>query len=255
MKTLEKQPIYEIAKKNTFAGLLIMLKHYTLDPTFENFGNFYSKIELRNFHPDHITNEIKNKVKQKYIHFSGNFLHVSWAFSFDTKDPKQIKELIDTINTNKKRKEYKESFLNHFNAIRFKITHTLNSEENKKLRGFNGDWWIENKYDNILNIDQIDQVSTILKQLRKNHKKELIHLEDKEGKIEVEFFERHYLPEEWDELRKMFNKEKLPAYQFSRVRTIKKEDEKKFKVHTFKATGRKILFYFTPYYLIYKEVK
>jgi hypothetical protein len=64
------------------------LKTYTLDPIFENYGNF---VHLRPGRP---------------THFFGNFLYPSHAFSIDTDDQELIERLVAAIKANKQTPAY-----------------------------------------------------------------------------------------------------------------------------------------------------
>ena len=57
MKTKELKPTWQIASnmKDKTKALLLMLKNYTLDPAFINYGGFYHPINGRSYHPDYRT--------------------------------------------------------------------------------------------------------------------------------------------------------------------------------------------------------
>jgi len=83
--------------------LMETLDKYTLDPTFEDFGNFiYPFIPAKGW----------NSENEKYkgcTCISGNFLTYSHVFSIITNDNETIEKLSSLIRNNQQREEYKET--------------------------------------------------------------------------------------------------------------------------------------------------
>lgn len=85
-------------KKDDIKELKKILKTYALDPTFEKYGNFYSK-------PKFLKEELNIKYKN-CTKFFGNFKTCSHVFNIITDDEKLINELKTLIDENKKRNDY-----------------------------------------------------------------------------------------------------------------------------------------------------
>ncbi len=82
--------------------LLKALKKYTLDPSFEKYGNFV----------DHNPKYIGKKTQEKLngcTRFFGNFIDRSHVFSIDTDDETIINELEAAIQQNKQTEAYQKA--------------------------------------------------------------------------------------------------------------------------------------------------
>lgn len=253
MKTAEKKPAWVVAteEKNKIKGLLLMLTNYPLDPTFLNYGNFYHKVIGREYHPDH-RNAAKEKELNGFYKFSGNFYNVSFSFSIETNNKKDINKLIKAIEANKKSPEFKKAFLHNFNAIQFEKTVYLNKEEMGK--GQFNDWFLTSYIGPVLHIDQISHAENELKKAIEEDKKTPPNTEDKEPEYRINYTERHYLNEEWPEILEICDMDGIKARQFSRI-TTKPASLNEYKEHTFKLTGRKILIKTYTYGILWIELK
>lgn len=85
--------------KDTKKNILHDLEHYTLDPVFEEYGNFVYK-------PTWIDKEVKEKYKGCTA-ISGNFETYSHAFNVYTDDEELINEFTEAIRKNQATEEYK----------------------------------------------------------------------------------------------------------------------------------------------------
>lgn len=80
-------------------NILRHLEQYTLDPVFEDYGNFV------NLNPEWLYPEAEKKYKGCTSIF-GNFLTFSHAFRLVTNDPGLIQRITEAINRNKATPEY-----------------------------------------------------------------------------------------------------------------------------------------------------
>lgn len=87
--------------EDTKENILKDLAEYTLDPVFEEYGNFV-------YMPTWCDEESAEKYKGLTV-ISGNFLKLSHAFSLLTDDEKLIKELTEAIRKNQETNEYKQA--------------------------------------------------------------------------------------------------------------------------------------------------
>lgn len=90
-----------INKPSTIDDLKEVLTKYTLDPTFERYGNFIN-------HRPQWKKDCAEKYKNCSVVF-GNFLTLSHVFNIITDDKKLLKELGILIESNKSSKEYIEA--------------------------------------------------------------------------------------------------------------------------------------------------
>lgn len=86
---------------DTKENILKDLAEYTLDPVFEEYGNFV-------YTPTWCDEESAEKYKGLTA-ISGNFLTLSHAFRLLTDDEELIKELTETIKRNQETEEYKQA--------------------------------------------------------------------------------------------------------------------------------------------------
>lgn len=86
---------------DTKENILKDLAEYTLDPVFEEYGNFV-------YMPTWCDKEAADKYKGLTA-ISGNFLTLSHAFRLLTDDKQLIKELTEAIRKNQKTEEYKQA--------------------------------------------------------------------------------------------------------------------------------------------------
>jgi len=91
-KTVGQQP-------DTIDGLKETLKNYTLNPMFEQYGDFVNRT------PTWDDPELDEKFKGHTTIF-GNFLTHSYAFRITTDDEQLISEIEALVAENKKRPEY-----------------------------------------------------------------------------------------------------------------------------------------------------
>lgn len=86
---------------DTKENILKDLAEYTLDPTFEDYGNFV-----------YISTWCDEESAEKYkglTAISGNFLTYSHAFRLITDDVELIRELTEAIRRNQRTEEYKQA--------------------------------------------------------------------------------------------------------------------------------------------------
>ena len=88
-------------KPDTIEELIKVLNTYTLDPSFEKYGNFI------NNNPQWLKPEYNEKYKG-CIKFFGNFAEYSHVFYIITDEPEIIEILTVAINKNKETEEYKK---------------------------------------------------------------------------------------------------------------------------------------------------
>ena len=82
--------------------LIEVLSEHTLDPTFENYGNFIT--------PDPIAcNTRKPLYPEGTYQFFGNFRGVSHVFNIATDEPETIKQLSTAIRANQSTVEYQST--------------------------------------------------------------------------------------------------------------------------------------------------
>lgn len=86
---------------DTKENILKDLVEYTLDPVFEEYGNFV-------YMPTWCDKESEEKYKGLTA-ISGNFLTLSHAFRLLTDDEELIKELTEAIRRNQETEEYKQA--------------------------------------------------------------------------------------------------------------------------------------------------
>lgn len=86
---------------DTKENILKDLAEYTLDPAFEEYGNFV-------YTPTWCDEESAEKYKGLTA-ISGNFLTLSHAFRLLTDDEELIKELTEAIKRNQETEEYKQA--------------------------------------------------------------------------------------------------------------------------------------------------
>lgn len=86
---------------DSMENILKDLAEYTLDPIFEEYGNFV-------YMPTWCNEELAEKYKGLTA-ISGNFLNLSHAFSLLTDDKELIQELTEGIRRNQETKEYKQA--------------------------------------------------------------------------------------------------------------------------------------------------
>lgn len=86
---------------DTKENILKDLAEYTLDPTFEDYGNFV-------YIPTWCDKELAEKYKGLTA-INGNFLTFSHAFRLLTNDVKLIRELTEAIRKNQETEEYKQA--------------------------------------------------------------------------------------------------------------------------------------------------
>ncbi len=86
---------------DTIETLLNVLQTYTLDPTFEKYGNF-----ITDYNPIHWDD--KNKHLKGCMSFFGNFRTLSHVFNIITDDRGIINQLTVAIRNNQETNEYKE---------------------------------------------------------------------------------------------------------------------------------------------------
>lgn len=86
---------------DTKENILKDLAEYTLDPVFEEYGNFV-------YMPTWCDEEVAEKYKGLTA-ISGNFLKLSHAFNLLTDDEKLIKELTEAIRKNQETNEYRQA--------------------------------------------------------------------------------------------------------------------------------------------------
>lgn len=86
---------------DTKENILKDLAEYTLDPVFEDYGNFV-------YTPHWDEEELAEKYKGLTA-ISGNFLNLSHAFRILTDDMELIKELTEAIRKNQETKEYQQA--------------------------------------------------------------------------------------------------------------------------------------------------
>ena len=97
-------------------GLLSALDRYTLDPTFEGYGNFATLNPCQGVHNPE-WNYTNNEPKwidgprlfdvDGVVSFFGNFLDYSHGFSIYTNDRETIESLTATIRANQQRETYR----------------------------------------------------------------------------------------------------------------------------------------------------
>jgi hypothetical protein len=88
-------------KPDTIEELLNVLDKYTLDPTFEKYGNFINNNPIW----------VKPKAKEKYkgcTQIFGNFITISHVFNITTDEPDVIEAITAAVNRNKETTEYKQ---------------------------------------------------------------------------------------------------------------------------------------------------
>ena len=89
--------------------LLGVLEKEPLDKTFEDYGNFFGRVHLEDFKKG-----LNNKFASKWedsMHFWGNFKNYSHVFSIYTFDQEIIVKLINAIEDNKQREDYKRQMV------------------------------------------------------------------------------------------------------------------------------------------------
>lgn len=87
-------------------NILHDLENYTLDPVFENYGNFVYKPRFTSAeHEQHFI----EMYGENMTCISGNFLKLSHAFRVVTDDQELIKELETAIRRNQQAIEYEEA--------------------------------------------------------------------------------------------------------------------------------------------------
>lgn len=255
MENTETTPIWmkDQKCKDKVKALLMVLNHYTLDPVFLNYGGFYSKIEARNHSPQYRTEATKKEVEGFYK-FSGNFFDLSYYFDIETNDKAVIETLKAAIDKNKNSPEFKKAFYERFNAIKFTKTMYLNEIEVKKYMRFSGEWWITHEIGEPIDIKDIDKAPAILEALKVEELKGTNKIKDKNPEFRIEYFERHYTSDEWNEIRDLTDAHETVSHQFIRKTEIEKDDMRDYKEYTLKSTGRKFLAHFTKYHMIYKDL-
>ena len=87
---------------DTIENIMDDLEHYTLDPRFEEYGNFVNR------NPQWINEEIKEKYNGCVVVF-GNFYTLSHAFRLITDDIFIINMLQSAIDNNKQTEAYKQA--------------------------------------------------------------------------------------------------------------------------------------------------
>lgn len=108
--------------------LLNTLKEYTLDPSFEQYGNFITVLQESDFLK--VNDTIKERIGK--THFFGNFYNVSHVFNIDTDEPFIIEALTTAIRKNQQTAEYKEAKKERFQCYSLP---TL-ERDIKELRGW-----------------------------------------------------------------------------------------------------------------------
>lgn len=86
--------------KDTKENILHDLEHYTLDPVFEEYGNFVYK-------PTWMNKEAEERYDKGCTIICGNFETYSHAFRVYTDDEELIKEFTEAIRKNQSTEEYK----------------------------------------------------------------------------------------------------------------------------------------------------
>ena len=92
-------PAWITNKPGTIEDLKEILTKYTLDPTFEKYGNFI------NYNPQWVKPESQNKYKGCAVIF-GNFKTYSHVFNIITDDKKLLNELQILVDKNKSTNDY-----------------------------------------------------------------------------------------------------------------------------------------------------
>lgn len=87
---------------DTIESIIYDLEHYTLDPTFEKYGNFV------NHNPQWIKPEAK-EIYRGCTMISGNFYSYSHAFRLITDDVNIISQIEAAVNKNKQTEVYKQA--------------------------------------------------------------------------------------------------------------------------------------------------
>ena len=98
--------------RDTLAKLVGMLATETLDPLFEDYGNFCTPAEraiIRHYNEDPRSAAFGALSEVASVHFWGNFFSYSCVFSVYTDDPDVIETLKVAILANKATVAYKEA--------------------------------------------------------------------------------------------------------------------------------------------------
>lgn len=106
--------------------LLNVLESYTLDPCFEDFGNFATE-----FKPTKGWNE-KNEQYKGCTSFFGNFSTLSHVFNIITNDNELIQKLTEVIRANQQTEAYKEARAEYIATNKVK-EYSQNKFYNKEL--------------------------------------------------------------------------------------------------------------------------
>lgn len=113
-------PVWITNKPGTMEDLKEALVKYTLDPRFEEHGNFI------NNNPHWLKPELQEKYNNCTVIF-GNFFNYSHVFNIITDDEKLISDITELVEINKSTELYKQAKLEYENEKRM-------YEENRMMR-------------------------------------------------------------------------------------------------------------------------
>lgn len=107
---------------HTLETLHALLERYTLDPTFERYGDFVTQASA---HLVALHNEKHGSGldPERTYHVWGNFFDFSGVFSVYTDDEKVLEELLAAIKRNKSTPAYKEARDTRKEQVRQKLAH------------------------------------------------------------------------------------------------------------------------------------
>lgn len=259
MKDIERHPLkwQEAKKLGGFEGLKLMLQYYTLDPTFENYGDFIKPVNLFHYRKDK-----RKDITKKYT-LLGNFLNVSFvfnSFNHDELTEKQYKELKKLIDKNKASEEYQKAKKDLFNAVCIETTYYTDTET--------CDTWYINSYSKkyySLNDVNSNEFQKELENAKKEAEKRIGRHSERLGTIEAfdvrpYYKEIHYLNNEFNELFNLLGgnsggvSANTKIHQAQR-RSIEEVNKNDFKQITLKSSKRKLLYNNTTYSMQWVELE
>lgn len=237
---------------------MVLLNEHPLDMTSLNYGGWSSKMNLTSYKPGY--REEAKKFEHGYRVWVGSIIYQV------TKDEHAVflSEQQDILFTLFMKEQMKrdwniKAFNEEFNYYTYE--YIMYSEKFIEILKTSGEWWLTVQSGEYLPLDANPEREEKLKQLtQKKLQKNLNFLEAKG--IEVEGFEirkkyddKHYISEEWDEIRDMvngtsgINPNLIIPHQSRRVliENVNKKRMKDYKEVKLKSTGRKMLMDVYPY--------
>lgn len=218
-----------------------LLKEYTLDPTFLNYGKYAHFTKPHQFSPTYRGVNFEYSITSSFLEYC-------------TKSIDNAKEIYLpaklAVNKHLKSAKFQKAFFNKFNAVTLEMCIYSDDLINHT---FGGNWWTDIKSDLYFSINNwfTPEFKEEYKRLQKKGDELIQSGKITHYDIKPVFKELHFLPCEFEELLKLpfenQNKTSVSTMMYQARRFSKHSEQKptaykRFKEVTLKSTGRKLLY-------------